>query len=606
MHAGWLSYLRPQPGCAALLIILCLELVCSGADWPQYRGPNHDGVSTDRINKQWTGSVTNASWQVFLGNGVTSFAVSGGRALTQVHRDVNGVDMEVCVALNVTNGTEVWATPVDDIVAYDGGVGTTDDGPRTTPTVEGGSVYVLTSYLKLLRLNATNGTVVWSNDLRITYGGDVIGWQNAASPVVENGLIFLNANAGSSTLMALRTTNGALAWRSQNEAMTHSTPVLTTIEGIRQLVFATQSGLVSLNPTNGNLLWKSPYPYTYSTSFAASPAVHSNIVFMTANYFRGSFATRVSLSNTTWITTPLWTNANLSSHWATPVCHHGHLFGQFTPDDANAQLRCIDLASGITRWVTNGFGRGSVLLVGTNLLAITERGDLVLAAANTNAYQELGRFQAIPYFHTDTNKCWNAPAVCDGKVYVRSTAYGAAFDLSVPDLILDPPQLASQAMVSFVTRTVTGVPISSNRLAGMEVRASPDVSLALALWPKLTNALIFPDGLVRVTNVNVSVPHLFFMVSEPGSDLSVPRLVLDSPQFASQTDVSFAIRTVTGIPIGSNRLADMAVCASPNAGLSPALWPRLTNAVIYSNGLVHITNVNVSESHLFFIVREPQ
>ncbi len=461
-----------------MLIVLCLELACAGAEWPQHRGPNHDGVSADRINQQWTGSVTNALWRVFLGNGLTSFAVTGGRALTQVHREVNGADMEVCVALNATNGTEAWATPVDDIVSYpDGGVGTTDDGPRSTPAVDDGSVYVLTSYLKLLRLNATDGAVVWSNDLRITYGGDVIGWQNAASPLVEAGLVFLNANAGTSRLMALHTADGSLAWRSQNEAMTHSTPVLTTIDGVRQLIFATQSGLVSLNPTSGGLLWKAPYPFTYSTSFAASPAVHSNIVFMTANYFKGSFATHIALSNTTWVTTPLWSNINLLSHWSTPVCYQGHLYGQFTPDNADAQLRCIDLQTGAQKWATNGFGRGAVLLVDDQLLILTERGALVLAQPNTNAYTEVARFLAMPDYNPDNNKCWNAPAVADGKVYMRSTAAAAAFDLSLPDLKLDSPQPGPPNQLLLTVRTVNGTPVNSNRIPGLEVRASTNLAL---------------------------------------------------------------------------------------------------------------------------------
>jgi outer membrane protein assembly factor BamB len=95
-----------------------------------------------------------------------------------------------------------------------------------------------------------NGAVVWSNDLRITYGGEVISWQNAASPLVDGGLIYLNVNAGGANLMALRTSDGNLFWRSQDENLTHSTPVLTTMNGVRQLIFATQSGLVSFKSTD--------------------------------------------------------------------------------------------------------------------------------------------------------------------------------------------------------------------------------------------------------------------------------------------------------------------------------------------------------------------
>ncbi|PYI82748.1 MAG: alcohol dehydrogenase, partial [Verrucomicrobia bacterium] len=349
-------------------------------------------------------------WRVFLGNGVTGLTFSGGRVLTQVHRDVNGSDMEVCVALSETNGTELWATPVDDIVAYDGGVGSTDDGPRTTPTIDEGSVYVLTSWLKLLRLNATNGTVIWSNDLRITYGGNAIGWQNAASPLVDNGLIYLNVNAAGTNLIALRTSDGSLFWRSQDEHLTHSTPVLTTMNGVRQLIFAAQSGLVSLDPQTGNLLWRTNYPFGYSTSLAASPAVYSNLVFITGYYGQGSAAFEILYTNATHVPHLLWSSTAHQSHWSTPVCYQGCLFGQFTPDDASAQLRCLDMRTGALKWAANGFGRGSVLLVDDHLLVITERGDLVLAEPNTNAYTEVTRFLAMPDFHTDTNKCWNAPA----------------------------------------------------------------------------------------------------------------------------------------------------------------------------------------------------
>lgn len=230
------SHLTLTVGCLFLAVF-----PTTAADWPQYRGPNHDGVSTDRINKLWSGSVTNPLWLVSLTNGVCSFAVSGGRAFTQFFRTNNDLEMEFCMALNITNGAPLWQTAVESMPDHNWGetdlypnvgVGFSDDGPRTTPAVAGGSVYVLSSYLKLLRLNASNGAVVWSNDLRTIYGGNVIAWQNAASPLIEGDLVYVNANCATSTLLALRTSDGALAWRSQNEGMTHSTPVLATIHGV--------------------------------------------------------------------------------------------------------------------------------------------------------------------------------------------------------------------------------------------------------------------------------------------------------------------------------------------------------------------------------------
>src|SRR6185436_15497782 len=175
-----------------LLTLCIIALTLGAADWTEYRGPTHDGVSTDRIIKQWSGSVTNPIWRVPVLNGLSSFAVIGGRAITQVRRSIDGEEMEVCVALDIKDGSELWATTIDTAL-YDGGVGY-DDGPRSTPTVDANSVYILSSYLKLFRLNATNGAIIWQKDLVSLYGGYVISWQNAASPLLENGLLYLNAS----------------------------------------------------------------------------------------------------------------------------------------------------------------------------------------------------------------------------------------------------------------------------------------------------------------------------------------------------------------------------------------------------------------------------
>ncbi|TAK90873.1 MAG: hypothetical protein EPO07_20010, partial [Verrucomicrobia bacterium] len=507
--------------CAVACVGL-LTLSLPAADWPQYRGPTHDAVSTERINKNWSGSVTNPIWTVCLTNGLTSLTVGGGRVFTQAAADTDGdieglPDTEYCLALSATNGALLWATAVDSqpFLYPDGGVGTTDDGPRSTPALWGGSVYVLSSYLQLYRLNATNGAIIWSTNLVAGFGGDVIGWQNAASPVIENGLVYVNANSPTASLMAFNATNGALIWRAQNEGLTHATPTVANVLGTRELIWATQSGLVAVNPTNGALIWKSPYPFGYTTSIGASPVVHSNYVFITANYSMSAYAVQVVQSNVTQVAVPRWTNTTQRSHWSTAVAYAGHLFGLFYPDNDDGQLRCVNLANGATRWSTNGFGRSTLLLNDTNLVCLTERGDLVLVAARTNTYLELARFQAIPDFHTDTNKCWNGLALSDGQIYVRSTAYAARYDLSVPDLKFDLPQPAGAGRFNLTLRTVTGAAVDSNRLAGLELRATNNAAAPAALWPKLTNLLTLSNGIVRATNVDASSTQKFFIVSEP-------------------------------------------------------------------------------------------
>jgi len=470
--------------------------------------------------REWVGGLTNPVWRVRLTNGLSSVAVSGGRVFTQVARRIGGVNREVCLALNAANGVELWATALDTASYPGGGVGF-DDGPRSTPSAAGGSVFVLTSYLILHRLNATNGAVDWSVNLVSAYGASGIEWQNAASPLVDGGLIYLNANCGADSLLALRTADGSLAWRSQEEALTHSTPVLAEIDGVRQLIFAAQSGLVAVNPETGDRFWSFPYPFGYSTSLAVSPVVYEDMVFVSGahSYGMGSVAVRARRSNDVWTATRLWSANNPASHWMTPVCHQGFLYGQFgiqTYDSPSAQLKCIDLRTGAVKWSTNGFGRGGTILVDNLLVTLTEMGEVVLSRPATNAYTELGRFRAITNYHANSNKCWNVPAFSDGRLYARSSAQAACFDLSLPGLSLDPLEVAAGQPWAFTVRTVNGSPLSSNRVAGLAVRAASDPTTPLGLWTALTNKFRWINGAARIEGLDPGTEgRRFFFVDEP-------------------------------------------------------------------------------------------
>lgn len=585
--------------------LLPAALEVAASSWPQYRGPDHNGISTDLITTNWTGSVTNPVWLVYLTNGLTSLTVSDGRVYTQVARNTNGGNMEICLALDADNGVVLWSTPVDVADYPDGGVGFTDDGPRTTPVVDGESVFVLTSYLKLYRLDATNGAVIWSTNLLSGFGGSVIQWQNAASPVIEDGLLFVNANCGTSTLMAFNASDGSLIWRSQDEAMTHSTPVLASIHGVRQLIFATQSGLVSLDPQTGDLIWKFTYPFSYSLSLASSPVVHDDIVFITGLYGMSSVAARIMNSNSTLVATQLWRNVAQASHWATPVAHRGHLFGQFTPDNANAELRCLDLETGTQKWAVGGFGRGSTLLAGTNLLVATERGDLVLVGTDTNTFVEHARFQAIPNFNTDGNKCWNALAVSDGRVYVRSTAYAACYDLSLSWLKLDPPVLANQRTVQLTVKATTAEPLTGERVAGLTLRYSADVSLPMTTWTPWPGALALSNGVAICGLPLPDAEKSWFVVSEPA--LTGPALELDPPNLFTQRALRLTIRTTNGKPLTPERVAAMQLQFTTNPSLPVAAWPIWPGPIVLSNGLGLVSNIPVQgRAQQWFLVSESE
>jgi outer membrane protein assembly factor BamB len=518
---------------AALLLVS--RLLTAASDWPQYRGPTHDGISTDRIQKQWaTNSPAFVAWRnTSLTNGFSSFAVSQGRAFTQISRNLGGLK-EVCVAVDAATGANLWATVIDTAASWDfnstvnGGEGASPcnkgDGPRSTPSVKDGRVFVLSGTLHLICLNATNGSLVWSNDLESAYGAsEANSWNNGASPRLDDDLIFvaLNTAASGLTLGAFRTSNGSLAWSSQNENSTQSTPVVATIQGVRQVLFATATGIVSLSRDTGALLWKYPYPFSpYPTAMGAAPVVWSNIVFCAAGYGRGAAAARITNSAGTWSATQLWYKSTPAlayrSIWMTPVIYQGYVYGQF--GDKNYQtcpLNCIELATGNLKWSTNNFGQGGTILVDNTLLTLTENGQLVLSQPNPNAYSELARFQAFQFTTSAPGKCWNSAAVADGRIYARSTRGGLAVDVALPPLRLLAPQLLEGSQVRLWIGTATGAAIDTNRFAKLEVRNAASLETSLAVWPKLTNSLMLTNGQVRVDNVASGSARYFIVAERP-------------------------------------------------------------------------------------------
>jgi outer membrane protein assembly factor BamB len=401
------------------------------ADWPQYRGPEQTGVSIEDVNPHWSSAGPKALWKVPTKNGFSSFAVSGSRVFTEVNRDINGEPREICLALDAATGKELWAADVG-VGKYKSGGGTGapgndgGDGPRSTPTVSDGLVYVLTQDLVLHCLDAASGASIWTKDLVQDHAGRNIGWNSAASPVVDGDLLFLGGGGRGQSLLALRKKTGEVVWKAYDERITHATPVVATILGQRQVIFFLQSGLLSVAAQDGKELWR--FPFKYKVSSAISPVVCGDVVYCSAGYGVGGGACRIAKNGDGFAATELWKIGGdklVANHWSTPVCKDGYLYGMFSFKRFGiGPLKCVELATGKIRWAQPGFGAGNVILVQDKLIALADDGELVVVQATPAAYREIARAKAVE------GKCWSTPALSNGRVYVRSTKEGACLDVS--------------------------------------------------------------------------------------------------------------------------------------------------------------------------------
>jgi outer membrane protein assembly factor BamB len=370
-------------------------------------------------------------WKTSTPLGFSSFSVSQGRAFTLVQREQDGAKREVCLALDAQSGTPLWEQPIG-VAKYDGGgdSGTSDnkggDGPRSTPSVDGDSVYILSAHLVLACLDAATGEQRWSQDIIREFNGRNISWQSAASPVVDGDLVFVAGGGPGESLLAFHKTSGELAWKTGDEKMTHATPAPATIHGVRQVIFFTQSGLVAVEAATGTRLWQYAFPYRVST--AASPVVGGDIVYCSAGYGVGAAAVQLARSGGKFAVMELWRSRGdrpIASHWSTPVYHDGHLYGMFSfKNYGDGPVKCVELKTGKVKWEQKGFGPGNLILAGNRLLALGDAGQLVLIEATPDSYRELARADILE------GKCWSTPILSGGRIYARSTLEGVCLEVA--------------------------------------------------------------------------------------------------------------------------------------------------------------------------------
>ena len=392
-----------------------------------------DGGTPEKIAKPWTTSPT-IVWKAPEEGGFASMAVAGGKAFTLALHDIEGAKQEALVALDANTGKELWAAPLN-FAKYDGGgdSGSNDnkggDGPRSTPSVYGNIVLAMSSQLSLRAFNAADGKVLWTRDLIKDNHGRNIQWQNAASPLLENGLVYVGGGGPGESLLALNPKDGSVAWKAFDEKITHATPVAATILGQRQVIFFLQSGLLSVEPKTGKELWR--YKFDYNTSTAASPVVYKDMVYCSAGYGVGAGAVKITKAGDKWTATEMYRlhGNEVANHWSTPVVKDGYLYGMFQfKEYGNGPMKCVDIATGQVKWEQNGFGPGQVILAGDQVVALSDKGDLVLVAANPDKYKELARANVV------SGKCWSTPVLANGRMYVHSTKEAACVEVGPTSL----------------------------------------------------------------------------------------------------------------------------------------------------------------------------
>ena len=384
------------------------------ADWPQFRGPNRDGISRDTgLLKAWPSGGPRVLWKVPLGEGYSGLTVAGGRLYTQVGK---GKD-DLVLALDAKTGKELWRFRAD--AKFDNDMG---GGSRSTPTFDGGLLYALTAMGKLWALDAKTGKKVWGHDLRQEFGAKPPQWGVSTSPLVEGNLLLVDVGGvDGKSAMAFDKKTGKVVWASQSDSAGYSAPIAITVGGVRQVIFFTGTAVASLSPANGKLFWRVPWRTDWDVNAATPIFVAPDKLFISSGYDTGAALFRITTAGGKPKAEQVWKSRDMKNQFSSSVLSNGVLYGF-----DNTTLKALDAATGDERWKERGFGHGSLILAEGHLYVLSDRGKLSLVQAAPGGFTEKSSFQAL------SGKCWTAPTVANGILYVRNEEELKAFDVAAP------------------------------------------------------------------------------------------------------------------------------------------------------------------------------
>jgi len=381
----------------------------TAALWPQWRGPNRDGISKETgLLKQWPADGPPLVWKAAgAGRGYSSFSIADGKLYTMGLRG----DREYVVAFDVATGKEAWATPHGSAFRNDRG-----DGPRGTPTVDGDRVYALGGSGDLSALDARTGKIVWSKNVLKAFGGENITWGISESPLVLGNKVLVNPGGPGASIVALNKADGSLIWKSQSDKAGYSSGIPVEINGATQVVFFTSERAVGLDAKDGRLLWDYSRPAN-NVANVATPIVRANRVFISSDYGTGGGVVEIKPDNKA---QEIWFTKDMRNHHSSSVLIGDYLYGF-----SSAILTAIKFDTGEIAWRDRSVGKGSLVYADGNLYCFSENGVVGLVEATPTGYKEKGRFR-IPQDQLPT---WTHPVVAGGRLYLRDQDTIYAFDV---------------------------------------------------------------------------------------------------------------------------------------------------------------------------------
>ena len=417
-------------------LVLCLSaLVCNnaaqGADWPQWRGTNRDGICSETgLLKSWPEDGPELLWETTgLGPGYSSMAIVDGKLYTMGDISLDSGQTQCVLAYDLATQKRVWAAKVGPIH--------NDGGPRCTPTIDNGSVYAIGTSGDLVCLDAGTGSVRWSKNLEKDFGGKNPGWRYSESPLIDGDKLLCTAGGRDAVMVALNKKTGELIWKCSmpdigqkgKDEAGYSSIVITEACGIRQYVQLTNKGVIGVAAKDGRFLW-GYNKIANNVANITTPIVYGNYIFCSTAYGTGSALLELTAAGDGVDAKEVYflDAKTLQNHHGGLVRIGDYIFGGH--DHNKGKPSCIEAKTGKVMWQKDqpGGGSSAVLYADGNLYFRYEDNTLALIEADPQNYNLISTFK-LPKRPGMSGPGWSHLVIVDGKLYVRHSDVLMVYDI---------------------------------------------------------------------------------------------------------------------------------------------------------------------------------
>jgi outer membrane protein assembly factor BamB len=384
-------------------------------DWPQFRGPKRDGISKETgLLKQWPEGGPKLVWQI-------NYVAEGWGAPSIVGETVylfgsHGKEEETLSAYKSSDGSQIWSTKI-------GPVGRPNQQPnypgaRSTPTVDHGMAYVLSSDGELAAIDAAKGAIKWRKNLRTDFGGESGNWAYAESPLVDGDAVVVSPGKEKATVVALNKNSGAEIWRCaipEGDLAAYGSTIIVDFGGIKQYVATLQNGMVGIDAHSGKLLWRYARAGKGSPAYIPTPVAKDGIIYTSGARTGGGAVKLKVVEGDKVAVEELYFDTKLPAAIGGSVVVGETLYGT-----GGGGLEAVDFVTGKVKWQDKSVGAASLLFADGNLILHSEEGQVALVEASAEGYHEKGRF--IPKdapARSGGAKTWAYPALANGQLYLH-------------------------------------------------------------------------------------------------------------------------------------------------------------------------------------------